>query len=200
MKPVFACAFVFKVKPRNEFNSQKISAKHSFIVAPPPVPKWSVVPVDSDQFFHVVLIEPEIAANTGNIGRTCVGLRTKLHLVGQLGYSITDRRLKRAGLDYWPYLDFVHHPTWEDWWREIPDPTRVFFLSTKAKKSLYQTSFRKGDWLVFGRETRGLEPALLAQYSDQTLRIPMEGPIRSLNIATAVAIVLFEGYRQTVGQ
>jgi tRNA (cytidine/uridine-2'-O-)-methyltransferase len=147
--------------------------------------------------FHVVLIEPEIAANTGNIGRTCVGLNSKLHLVGQLGYSITDRRLKRAGLDYWPYLDFIHHPSWEDWWKDVPDPSRVFFFSTKAGRSLYEPKFRKGDWFVFGRETKGLDPDVLAKFSDQALKIPMLGPIRSLNIATAVAIVLFEGYRQT---
>ncbi len=153
--------------------------------------------VQSHPPFHVVMIEPEIAANTGNIGRTCVGLQAKLHLVGQLGFSITDRRLKRAGLDYWPYLDFVHHPTWADWMREVPDPSRVFFLSTKAKQSLYEPKFQPGDWFVFGRETRGLDPAILAQYPDQTLRIPMVGPIRSLNVATAVAIVLFEGYRAT---
>jgi tRNA (cytidine/uridine-2'-O-)-methyltransferase len=147
--------------------------------------------------FHVVLVEPEIAANTGNIGRTCVGLNAKLHLVGQLGYSITDRKLKRAGLDYWPYLDFVHHSTWEHWMAEVPDPSRVFFFSTKAKKSLYEPTFQPGDWFVFGRETRGLPPEVLEKYSNQLLKIPMKGPIRSLNIATAVAIVLFEGFRGT---
>jgi tRNA (cytidine/uridine-2'-O-)-methyltransferase len=148
--------------------------------------------------FHVVLVEPEIAANTGNIGRTCVGLKSKLHLVGQLGYSITDRRLKRAGLDYWPYLDFVHHPTWDDWMKQVPDPSRVFFFSTKAAKSLYEPEFRAGDWFVFGRETRGLEPWVIEKYPSQALKIPMIGPIRSLNLATAAAIVLFEGYRQTL--
>src|SRR3954470_16727614 len=100
---------------------------------------------NSEHLFHVVLVEPEIAANTGNIGRTCVGLKSKLHLVGQLGYSITDRRLKRAGLDYWPYLDFNHHPTWDDWWKQVPDTSRVFFFSTKAGKSLYAPKFREGD-------------------------------------------------------
>src|ERR1700730_4587839 len=119
--------------------------------------------------FHVALIEPEIAANTGNIGRTCVGLKTKLHLVGQLGYTITDRRLKRAGLDYWPYLDFVHHPDWQAWWKEVPDPSRVFFFSTKAEKSLYEPAFRSGDWLVFGRETKGLEPGIIKKYPGQAL-------------------------------
>lgn len=151
---------------------------------------------DPGHLFHVVLVEPEIAANTGNIGRTCVGLNAKLHLVGELGFSITDRRLKRAGLDYWPYLDFVHHARWDDWWGQIPDTSRVFFMSTKAKVPLFETQFRRGDWLVFGRETKGLSPEILQNFARQTRRIPMIGPIRSLNIATAVAIVLFEGYRQ----
>jgi len=145
---------------------------------------------------HIVLIEPEIGANTGNIGRTCVGLGAKLHLVGKLGFSITDRRLKRAGLDYWPHLDFVHHPDWETWWREVPDPSRVFFFSTKAKTSVYETRFQPGDWLVFGKETKGLDPAILEKFPDQLRRIPMTGPIRSLNVATSAAIVLFEAFRQ----
>lgn len=143
------------------------------------------------------MIEPEIAANTGNIGRTCVGLGAKLHLVGKLGFQITDRNLKRAGLDYWPNLDFVHHPTWEDWWREVPDPSRVFFFSTKAQKLHFAANFQDGDWLVFGKETKGLDSDILQKFSTQLLKIPMTGPIRSLNVATAVAVVLFEGYRQT---
>lgn len=143
------------------------------------------------------MIEPEIAANTGNIGRTCVGLGAKLHLVGKLGFLITDRNLKRAGLDYWPHLDFIHHPSWEDWWKLVEDPTRVFFLSTKAQESMYETKFKPGDWLVFGKETKGLDESILKKFPDQLLKIPMTGPIRSLNVATAVAVVLFEGFRQT---
>jgi tRNA (cytidine/uridine-2'-O-)-methyltransferase len=146
--------------------------------------------------FNVVLIEPEIGANTGNVGRTCVGLEAKLHLVGKLGFSITDKQLRRAGLDYWQYLDFVHHQTWDDWWKLVEDPGRVFFFSTKAEYSLFQTEFREGDWLVFGKETKGLDPEVLEKFSGQVRRIPMTGPIRSLNVATAVAVVLFEGYRQ----
>lgn len=150
----------------------------------------------SEHSFNVVLIEPEIGANTGNIGRTCVGLEAKLHLVGKLGFDITDRRLKRAGLDYWPHLDFVHHQTWDDWWKQVPDPSRVFFFTTKAGHTLYETQFKKGDWLVFGKETKGLDPQILEKFPSQTRLIPMTGPIRSLNVATAVAIVLFEGFRQ----
>ena len=91
--------------------------------------------------FRIVLIEPEIPANTGNIGRTCVGLHAELHLVGRLGFSITDRRLKRAGLDYWPHLNFTHHPTWEHWWSKVEDPARVYFFSTKATEAVYDRSF-----------------------------------------------------------
>lgn len=147
-------------------------------------------------FFNVVLVEPEIGANTGNVGRTCVGLNSKLHLVGKLGFEITDRRLKRAGLDYWPYLDFVHHATWDDWWAQVDRPDRVFFFSTKATQSTFETQFQPGDWLVFGRETRGLDPWVIEKFASQTRKIPMTGPIRSLNLATAVAVVLFEAFRQ----
>jgi len=145
---------------------------------------------------NVVLIEPEIGANTGNIGRTCVGLKSKLHLVGKLGFEITDKRLRRAGLDYWHHLDFVHHADWAAWWAEVPDPARVFFFTTKTETDLYATEFREGDWLVFGRETKGLDPSVLEAHPAQLRKIPMTGPIRSLNIATAVAIVMFEAHRQ----
>lgn len=151
----------------------------------------------NEEVFHIVLVEPEIGANTGNIGRTCVGLKAKLHLVGKLGFELSDRQLKRAGLDYWPHLDFVHHATWDDWWRTVPDPSRVFFFSTKAKSSLYETQFQKGDWLVFGKETKGLAPEVLEKFPQQLRSIPMTGPVRSLNLATAVAIAVFEGHRQT---
>ena len=146
--------------------------------------------------FNVVLIEPEIGANTGNIGRTCVGLGAKLHLVGKLGFELTDRRLKRAGLDYWHHLDFVHHADWDAWWQEVPDPARVFFFTTKAHATIFDTEHRAGDWLVFGKETKGLAPEILGRFPTQLRKIPMTGPIRSLNIATAVAVVLFEGFRQ----
>jgi tRNA (cytidine/uridine-2'-O-)-methyltransferase len=149
-----------------------------------------------EQLLNVVLIEPEIGANTGNIGRTCVGLNAKLHLVGKLGFSITDRRLKRAGLDYWPHLDFVHHPDWETWWREVKSPERVFFFTTKSQLGIFVCNFRTGDWLFFGKETTGLDKSILDAFPTQTYRIPMTGPIRSLNVATAVAVVMFEGLRQ----
>ena len=146
--------------------------------------------------FNIVLIEPEIPNNTGNIGRTCVGTQSVLHLVGKLGFEISDRQLKRAGLDYWPHLEFHHHATWEDWWRLVPDPSRVFFFSKKAQHPYYEVQYRPGDWLVFGKETKGLSDIILTEYQNQTVKIPFTGPIRSLNLASAVAVAIFEGLRQ----
>lgn len=149
---------------------------------------------------NVVLIEPEIPQNTGNIGRLCVGAWAKLHLVGRLGFEINDRQLKRAGLDYWVHLDFTHHPTWESWWKQVPDPSRVFFLSTKGKRSIYDVSVRPGDWFVFGRETKGLDRSILEQFKDQVATIPFPGNIRSFNLANAAAMVVGEGLRQLTAQ
>lgn len=146
--------------------------------------------------FNVVLVEPEIPANTGNVGRTCVGTWSRLHLVGDLGFEITDSRLKRAGLDYWPNLEVIHHASFADWWAGVSDPSRVFFFSTKGHKPLYQASFRPGDSFVFGKETRGLSEDLLAQYPEQVLTIPVLGKIRSYNLSNAVAMTLSEGVRQ----
>jgi len=146
--------------------------------------------------FNIVLIEPEIPQNTGNIGRTCVGTWCKLHLVGKLGFEITDKNLKRSGLDYWPHLEWVHHPDWESWWKLVQNPTRVFFFSTHADKNFYDLKLQKGDWLVFGKETKGLGPEIIKKYRDQLVKLPMLGPIRSLNVATTVAIAAYEGLRQ----
>lgn len=146
---------------------------------------------------NVVLIEPEIPSNTGNIGRSCVGYRAQLHVVGKLGFELSDKRLRRAGLDYWPHLTFAHHPTFEAWWFKVQDPSRVFLFTTKSSKDFSKTQFQEGDWIVFGKETKGLDESLLAQFPDQCLTIPMPGPIRSLNLATSVAMVLFEAFRQS---
>lgn len=146
--------------------------------------------------FNIVLIEPEIPQNTGNIGRTCVGTWCKLHLVGKLGFEITDKNLKRSGLDYWPHLDWVHHPDWETWWNQVENPQRVFFFSTHADKSFYDIKLQKGDWLVFGKETKGLGPEIIEKYAEQLVKLPMLGHIRSLNVATTVAIAVYEGLRQ----
>lgn len=146
--------------------------------------------------FNIVLIEPEIPQNTGNIGRTCVATKSSLHLVGKMGFEINDKNLKRAGLDYWPHLSWHRHETYQEWWDQVSDKNRVFFFSTKVKKLYTDEKFQKGDWFVFGRETRGLAPEILRNHPDQTLRIPQSGLVRSLNLATAAAIAVYEGLRQ----
>ena len=145
--------------------------------------------------FNVVLVEPEIPPNTGNIGRLCLATRSTLHLIKPLGFSLDDRQLRRAGLDYW---DEVHLQVWDSFdalQREQSAGTRYFFLTTKTQYPYHSVNFRKNDFLVFGRETKGLPHKLLAANSDDCITIPMHGT-RSLNLATAVAIVLFEAVRQ----
>ena len=142
------------------------------------------------------MVEPEIPQNTGNIGRTCVATGSSLHIVGRMGFEINDKNLKRAGLDYWPHLKWQQYPTYQEWWESVPDQNRVFFFSTKVEKSYTKQKFQQGDWFVFGRETRGLDPEILRGHHEQCLRIPQPGPVRSLNLATAVAIAVYEGIRQ----
>jgi tRNA (cytidine/uridine-2'-O-)-methyltransferase len=145
--------------------------------------------------FNVVLIEPEIPPNTGNIGRLCLATGSTLHLVKPLGFSTDDRELKRAGLDYWKEVDVRLWDSFEGLQQAHGPDARSFFLTTKSERAYYDVSFQPGDFLVFGRETKGLPEALLAANPKQLLTIPMQGT-RSLNLATAVAIVLFEAMRQ----
>lgn len=113
-----------------------------------------------------------------------------------MGFEINDKNLKRAGLDYWPHLKWFQYPTYQDWWDKVENKNRVFFFSTKVKKTYTEEQFQLGDWFVFGRETRGLDPEILRAFPEQTLRIPQPGPVRSLNLATAAAIAVYEGLRQ----
>ncbi len=145
--------------------------------------------------FHVVLIEPEIPPNTGNIGRLCLATGSRLHLVKPLGFSLEDRQLKRAGLDYWDEVDVRTWDSFAELNRAQSSSSRYFFLTTKSGRAYYDVRFHDGDFLVFGRETKGLPENLLAKNMDDCLTIPMHGT-RSLNLATAVAIVLFEAMRQ----
>ena len=145
--------------------------------------------------FNVVLIEPEIPPNTGNIGRLCLATRSTLHLVKPLGFSLDDRELKRAGLDYWEEVPVQLWDSFDALRRVQPSETRYYFLTTKSKRPYYEVKFQKNDFLVFGRETKGLAECLLAENHDTCLTIPMHGT-RSLNLATAVAIALFEAVRQ----
>ena len=147
--------------------------------------------------FHVVLVEPEIPPNTGNIGRLCLATGSTLHLVKPLGFSIDDRELKRAGLDYWKEVDVKLWDSFEQL-RNKNANARFFLLTTKSDRPYYDVKFQPGDFLVFGRETKGLPEGLLAAHRDELLTIPMQGT-RSLNLATAVGIVLFEAVRQQQG-
>jgi tRNA (cytidine/uridine-2'-O-)-methyltransferase len=145
--------------------------------------------------FNIVLVEPEIPPNTGNIGRLCLATGSTLHLVKPLGFAIDDRTLKRAGLDYWKEVDVRLWDSLHELQRNVGAGRRFFFLTTKTERVYYDVSFRPGDFLVFGRETKGLPEPLLAAHSEELLTIPMRGT-RSLNLATAVGIVLFEAMRQ----
>ena len=146
--------------------------------------------------FHVVLIEPEIPPNTGNIGRLCLATGAHLHLVKPLGFSIDDRELKRAGLDYWKDVRVTVWESFAELQAEQSADARYFFLTTKTERAYWDVRFEDGDFLVFGRETRGLPEPLLAQHAARCLTIPMSGRTRSLNLATAVGIVLYEAVRQ----
>jgi tRNA (cytidine/uridine-2'-O-)-methyltransferase len=147
--------------------------------------------------FHIVLIEPEIPPNTGNIARLCGATGTILHLVGKLGFSIDDRQLKRAGLDYWKAIDVRRWDSLEQLQQAFPD-SRWWYTSKKAARNHVEADFLPGDFLVFGKETKGLPEDLLAANADRTLRIPIFSPIvRSLNLSTAAGIVLYEALRQT---
>jgi tRNA (cytidine/uridine-2'-O-)-methyltransferase len=145
--------------------------------------------------FNVVLIEPEIPPNTGNVGRLCLATQSTLHLVKPLGFSMDDRQLKRAGLDYWDEVNVRLWNSFDDLQRTQSPNTRYFFLTTKTKRAYYEAWFHGDDFLVFGRETKGLPENLIAANIDSCISIPMHGT-RSLNLATAVAIVLFEAVRQ----
>lgn len=145
--------------------------------------------------FNVVLVEPEIPPNTGNIGRLCLATRSQLHLVQPLGFSIDDRQLQRAGLDYWKELDVKLWSSFVELRAAQRADARFFFLTTKTSRAYHYERFEPGDFLVFGRETKGLPEPLLHANADRLLTIPMHGT-RSLNLATAVAIVLFEAARQ----
>jgi tRNA (cytidine/uridine-2'-O-)-methyltransferase len=145
--------------------------------------------------FNVVLVEPEIPPNTGNIGRLCLATRSTLHLVRPLGFSLDDRTLKRAGLDYWREVDVQIWDSLGTLQAARNQAARYFYLTTKSQRPYYTIEFQSGDFLVFGRETKGLPEPLLQANPDRLLTIPMHGT-RSLNLATAVAIVLFEAVRQ----
>lgn len=148
--------------------------------------------------FHIVLVNPEIPPNTGNVIRLCANTGCRLHLIEPLGFSMDDKHMRRAGLDYHEYADVKRHRDWAAFLgSEQPALARLFAMTTKGTRSVYATAFQPGDWLVFGCETRGLAPELRERFPpDQRLRLPMRPDQRSLNLSNAVAVVAYEAWRQ----
>ena len=146
--------------------------------------------------FNIVLVEPEIPQNTGNIARTCAATGCTLHLVKPLGFEISDRYLKRAGLDYWHLVDVKIYENFKELCQKYPG-ARFRFYTTKARRRHTDADYREGDFLVFGRETRGLDEELLLAHPDECVRIPMIGEARSLNLSNAAAVAVYEALRQT---
>lgn len=146
---------------------------------------------------HIVLVNPEIPHNTGAIGRLCVGLDCALHLVRPLGFHLSDRYVQRAGLDYWEHLRLSVHDSWQDFLTAVAPP-RLFFLSTRGTRSLYDCAFQPNDALIFGNEGKGLPSEFYTRYNDRLFTIPMPGEhARSINLANAVSIAAYEFHRQT---
>ncbi len=148
-----------------------------------------------DNRMHIVLVEPEIPANTGNIARTCAATGSVLHLVRPLGFSTGDKYLKRAGLDYWHLVEVIYH---DSFWEVVEAyPGRAFYLATtRAPRHYIEMRYEPGSFLVFGKETEGLPPDILEAFPESLVRIPLVAPARSLNLANSVAVILFEALRQ----
>lgn len=145
--------------------------------------------------FHIVLVEPEIPANTGNIARTCAATGTILHLVRPLGFATDDKTLKRAGLDYWHSVDVRYYDSFQELREKLAD-RRYFFATTKASKLYSEIAYKEEDVLVFGKETKGLPPEIIEANRETCIRMPMTDAVRSLNLSNSAAIVLFEALRQ----
>ncbi len=145
---------------------------------------------------NIVLVEPEIPQNAGNIARTCAVTGSRLHLVRPLGFEVSDKHLKRAGLDYWQYLDITYYDSIEEVMEKYYDGTNFWFYSTKSKHIHSDVQYKDGDFLVFGKETKGLPEPLLEKYYDRCVRIPMKGELRSLNLSNSVCVGVYEALRQ----
>lgn len=145
--------------------------------------------------FNIVLLEPEIPANTGNIGRTCVATGTRLHLIEPLGFRLSEKELKRAGMDYWPQLDVTTYVNYEDFLRKNPG-ARPYMATTKGPKIYTETQFEPDCYIMFGKESAGIPEEILLENQERAIRIPMLGDTRSLNLSNSVAIVLYEALRQ----
>jgi len=146
---------------------------------------------------QIVLVEPEIPPNTGNVARLCAATKTTLHLIEPFGFKLDDAQLKRAGMDYWQHVEWHRWPSWTAFERRLPVGARLWFIESKGPKLYTEVKFSTADYLVFGRETAGLPGQLLEQNRERWLRIPMfNGPSRSLNLSNCAALVLFEALRQ----
>lgn len=148
---------------------------------------------------NIVLVEPEIPQNTGNIARTCAAIGAKLHLVHPLGFSISEKQVKRAGLDYWDKLEIEEHVSFKEFLNKyIPEENNMYFVTTKGKEVYSNVKYNEFDkvFLLFGKETKGLPEEILKKYIDKTIRIPMKKNLRSLNLSNSVAIVAYEVLRQ----
>jgi tRNA (cytidine/uridine-2'-O-)-methyltransferase len=144
---------------------------------------------------NVILYEPEIPANTGNIGRTCVATDTRLHLIEPLGFRLNDKTVKRAGMDYWEHLDVTRYDDWQDFMGRNPE-AKIYFATTKGRHVYTEVSYEPDCFLMFGKESGGIPEEILVEHPDQCIRIPMIGETRSLNLSNSVAIVLYEALRQ----
>ena len=144
---------------------------------------------------NIVLYEPEIPANTGNIGRTCVATGTKLHLIEPLGFSLSEKALKRAGMDYWSQLDVERYVNYEDFLQRNPG-AKIYMATTKAKKIYSEASYEPDCYIMFGKDSAGIPEEILVEHPEECVRIPMIGETRSLNLSNSVAIVLYEALRQ----
>ena len=144
---------------------------------------------------NIVLYEPEIPANTGNIGRTCVATGTKLHLIEPLGFSLSEKALKRAGMDYWSQLEVERYVNYEDFLQRNPG-AKIYMATTKAKKIYSEASYEPDCYIMFGKESAGIPEEILVEHPEECVRIPMIGETRSLNLSNSVAIVLYEALRQ----
>ena len=144
---------------------------------------------------NIVLLEPEIPQNAGNIARTCAATKSTLHLIKPFGFSLEDKYLKRAGLDYWNLLDICYYDNFNDFIEKNPN-AKIFMASTKAQKVYTEVSYEENDFIMFGKESAGIPEEILLQYRDNCVRIPMFGEARSLNLSNSVAILLYESLRQ----
>ncbi len=144
---------------------------------------------------NIVLFEPEIPANTGNIGRTCVATGTRLHLIEPLGFRLNEKSIRRAGMDYWQDLDVTRYINWEDFLEKNPN-ARIYMATTKGKQLYTEVAYESDCYLMFGKESAGIPEEILVQYPKECIRIPMIGETRSLNLSNSVAIVLYEALRQ----